>query len=201
MAAISSRSPGHSENAVALGGGSNAIPASGVALLSHEPALWIRSIHASAAWNSVGALMLEYRLDADLGSLRIPRTGAGERIDGLWHHTCFEAFVQGCDAPAYREFNFSPSGAWQAYAFSDYRQGGPLALSAAPRIECTETGALRLCALVSPPDLPPGQCLRLGLTAVLESEAGKLFYWALAHPPGRPDFHHTGGFALELVRP
>ena len=201
MAAISSRSPGHPGNPLALGGGSDAISVSGVALLSHEPALWIRSIHASAAWNSVGALMLEYRLDADLGSLRIPRTGAGERIDGLWHHTCFEAFVQGCDAPAYREFNFSPSGAWQAYAFSDYRQGGPLALSAAPRIECTETGALRLCALVSPPDLPPGQCLRLGLTAVLESEAGKLFYWALAHPPGRPDFHNTCGVALELVRP
>ena len=171
------------------------------ALLCHEPAPWIRSIRASAGWDTVGALLLDYRLDADLARLRIPKTGAGERSDRLWRHTCFEAFVQGCDAPAYREFNFSPSGAWQAYAFSDYRQGGPLALSAAPRSECTETGALRLCALVSPPDLPPGQCLRLGLTAVLESEAGKLFYWALAHPPGRPDFHNTCGFALELVRP
>ncbi len=186
---------------MALGGGSDAIPVLGIALLCHEPAQWIRSIHASAVWDSVGALVFDYWLDADLGYLRIPSTGAGERIDGLWRHTCFEAFVQGCDAPAYREFNFSPSGAWQTYAFSGYRQGGPLALSAAPRIECAGAGALRLSALVSPPDLPPGRCLRLGLSAVIESEAGKLSYWALAHPPGRPDFHHTGGFALELVRP
>ncbi len=171
------------------------------ALLCHEPAPWIRSIRASAGWDTVGALLLDYRLDADLARLRIPKTGAGERSDRLWRHTCFEAFVQGCDAPAYREFNFAPSGAWQAYAFSDYRQGGPRASSLAPRIESAEAGDLRVSVLVSPADLPPGKRLRLGLSAVVESEAGDLSYWALAHPPGRPDFHHAAGFALELDRP
>ena len=32
----------------------------------------------------------------------------------------------------------------------------------------------------------------------IEDEAGALSYWALRHPPGKPDFHHPAGFALEL---
>jgi hypothetical protein len=28
--------------------------------------------------------------------------------------------------------------------------------------------------------------------------SGALSYWALRHPPGKPDFHHPAGFALEL---
>jgi hypothetical protein len=39
---------------------------------------------------------------------------------------------------------------------------------------------------------------RLGLSAVIEDTRGSLSYWALAHPPGKPDFHHADGFALEL---
>jgi hypothetical protein len=33
---------------------------------------------------------------------------------------------------------------------------------------------------------------------VIEDADGSLSYWALAHPPGRPDFHHTEAFALDL---
>ncbi len=40
--------------------------------------------------------------------------------------------------------------------------------------------------------------LRLGLSAVLEMKDGSLSYWALAHPPGKPDFHHPDSFALTL---
>ncbi|MGH8770025.1 MAG: hypothetical protein ACREV2_02415, partial [Burkholderiales bacterium] len=40
--------------------------------------------------------------------------------------------------------------------------------------------------------------LKLALTAVIEDENGKLSYWALEHPPGKPDFHHQVAFALEL---
>jgi hypothetical protein len=39
---------------------------------------------------------------------------------------------------------------------------------------------------------------------VIEETNGRLSYWALAHPPGKPDFHHSDCFALELpavVRP
>ena len=40
--------------------------------------------------------------------------------------------------------------------------------------------------------------LLLGLAAVIESGNGDLSYWALKHPPGKPDFHHAHGFVYEV---
>jgi hypothetical protein len=37
---------------------------------------------------------------------------------------------------------------------------------------------------------------RLGLAAVLEETNGHKSYWALAHPPGKADFHHSDCFTL-----
>jgi hypothetical protein len=34
---------------------------------------------------------------------------------------------------------------------------------------------------------------------VIEETNGAKSYWALKHPPGKPDFHHADGFVLELV--
>jgi len=39
---------------------------------------------------------------------------------------------------------------------------------------------------------------RLGLSAVIEDVTGGKSYWALAHPPGDPDFHHSVCFAREV---
>jgi hypothetical protein len=39
---------------------------------------------------------------------------------------------------------------------------------------------------------------QLGLSAVIEEKIARKTYWALRHPPGRPDFHHSDGFALEI---
>jgi hypothetical protein len=47
-------------------------------------------------------------------------------------------------------------------------------------------------------DLSREASWRLGLSAVIEDISGGMSYWALAHPPGRPDFHHADGFALEF---
>ncbi len=41
----------------------------------------------------------------------------------------------------------------------------------------------------------------LGVSAVVETKEGSLSYWALAHPPGKPDFHHPDSFALTLPPP
>ena len=60
---------------------------------------------------------------------------------------------------------------------------------------------LGLEAEISRDFLPPGNSLRLGLSAVVEDADGGLSYWALRHPPGKPDFHHTDAFALQLVQP
>ena len=48
------------------------------------------------------------------------------------------------------------------------------------------------------PGLRPDVCLSLGLSAVIENLSGSLSYWALKHPPGKPDFHHADAFALEF---
>jgi hypothetical protein len=48
------------------------------------------------------------------------------------------------------------------------------------------------------PGLPGDAPWRLGLSAVIEEAGGGLSYWALAHPPGKADFHHSDCFALEL---
>jgi hypothetical protein len=46
--------------------------------------------------------------------------------------------------------------------------------------------------------LPRDAPWRLGLSAVIEETSGRKSYWALAHPPGKPDFHHADCFAYEL---
>ena len=45
------------------------------------------------------------------------------RQDHLWQTTCFEFFLGLTDQSDYWEFNLSPSGHWNCYRFSDYRQG------------------------------------------------------------------------------
>ena len=104
--------------------------------------------------------------------------------------------------PGYREFNFSPSSEWTAYAFHGYREEAGLGIELDPGIEVRRTGTrLELDAELHRAFLPPGRSLRLGLSAVIEDADGVLSYWALQHPPGKPDFHHTDAFALQRVQP
>lgn len=146
-----------------------------------------------------GGVRLTYWLAGDLVRLRLPGPGPRQRSDGLWRHTCFEAFVAGADTSAYCEFNFSPSGAWAAYAFSDYREGmTPLAMLA-PEIGTRRVDAGLELAVTLPADvLPPVSPLRLGISAVIETADGGIAYWALGHAPGQPDFHHPDTFILDL---
>jgi len=161
---------------------------------------YIESIAVEVTVLPTGALQLIYTLTGNLAAIRIPCIAPARRTDGLWQHTCFEVFIRAADSPAYREFNFSPSGLWQAYAFTDYRDGGLLEPAAGPSIECfTQPGRLTLHATIQPDDLPPGNRLRLGLTAVIEAADGAISYWALHHAAGKPDFHHPDTFALEIT--
>ncbi len=166
------------------------------------PSLTVSGIEVAANFTQSGALTLTYTLTADLKQLLIPAPTTTTRADNLWRHTCFEAFIQGGDAPAYREFNFSPSGQWQAYTFTGYRQGGLLEPAPVPTLSRNESGdQLTLECLLPVEALPKGKQLLLGLTAVIEASGGTLSYWSLRHPPGKPDFHHTDGFILSLDRP
>jgi hypothetical protein len=163
------------------------------------PSRAIRAVGVAAGGTAGGALALRFALEGDLSAVRIPEPRPSRRVDGLWRHTCFEAFVMAGEGPGYREFNFSPSGEWAATAFRGYRDGGEPAVEPGPEIEVRRRGErLELDAEIRPECLPPGRSLRLGLCAVVEDAHGELTYWALRHPPGQPDFHHSDAFVLSL---
>ena len=149
-----------------------------------------------------GALALRYIVTGEIGVLRLPPVAASARADELWRSTCFEAFVRAPSAAVYYEFNFSPSTQWAAYRFDDYREGmRAVSEIDAPRIDAQSNDAgleLRVTLDLDRLDLPRDAPWRLGLSAVIEETNGCKSYWALAHPPGKPDFHHSDCFALEL---
>jgi hypothetical protein len=151
---------------------------------------------------SDGALAVAFSLEGQIDVLRIPPAQSPRRSDLLWLHTCFEAFVALPGEPGYRELNFAPSGEWAAYGFRRYRERVPLDWEPDPVIVvCRTRTRLELSATVRlfGPALPPPRApLRFALSAVIEGLDGKLSFWALKHPPGKPDFHHPDAFALEL---
>jgi hypothetical protein len=163
-------------------------------------------IEAQVGWTSADRLSLSYCLRGDTSRIRIPALRPARRADGLWRHTCFEAFIAVKKMPEYYEFNFSPSGEWAAYYFREYRDGAPFPNEdIAPNIIARlEADRLALDAVV-PVDrikrLRQNLGLCLGLCAVIEENNGEVSYWALKHPLGRPDFHRGDGFTLEIEAP
>jgi hypothetical protein len=171
-------------------------------LLRHldSPGLGIRSLDVAVDRQPDGGLILRYTLTGALEALRISAPKPPIREEGLWRTTCLECFIRAGDGPAYREYNFAPSGAWQAYAFSEYRKGEALETEAAPEVRC-EAGPLQLCLTARlPAALLPPEPGRMALSAVLQSRDGRLAYWALRHPEGKADFHHNDGFVLNCPR-
>jgi hypothetical protein len=155
-----------------------------------------------------GGAVFEYHLeDSRLDRLRLPAPAAPGPADGLWQHTCFEAFVGVEGEPGYREYNFSPSGQWAVYAFRAYRERiEDFQPGAAPEIRClAREDGLTLEARVPAAALPavaPGTELQIGLAAVIERAndglEGGLEYWAVHHAGAEPDFHARESFVLML---
>ena len=166
------------------------------------PNATVRSVEVSARLQE-GTLSLTYELQGDIAAIRVPAIGAPALADGLWQHTCFEAFVAAEVVGPYHELNFAPSRQWAAYAFERYRVRKPFAAEAvAPEITTRkDADRLILEARVILDRLSPAYAraaFRLGIAAVVESADGTLDYWALLHPPGKPDFHHPDTFALRI---
>ena len=163
----------------------------------------VTRIEVDLARPHAGSLLLSYSVTGKIADLRLPPMVTPARTDELWRHTCFEAFVGTSTDSAYYEFNFAPSTHWAAYRFSSYRSGMCVATEiSAPQIEVqsrpesfTLQASVELDSLLA---LPRGAGWRLGLSAVIEETSGRKSYWALAHPPGKPDFHHSDCFALEF---
>ncbi|MES2754401.1 MAG: DOMON-like domain-containing protein [Pseudomonadota bacterium] len=133
-------------------------------------------------------LLLEYQIEM-LADVTFADAPPG-RADGLWQHTCFEAFIAGAGT-GYLEFNFAPSGAWAAYVFDDYRAGIRNA-DVVPRVTWIDG---KLAAQV---DVATAGDWQVNLSAIIEETDGTKSYWALAHPDGPPDFHDPACFVLDL---
>jgi len=165
-----------------------------------SPASAIEGIHVTVTCLPGARLTLQYRLSGDISALVLPALAPPERADDLWKTTCFEAFLKRPDGDQYSEFNFSPSTRWAVYVFDDYRAGmRPLASVVVSRTDMRiDTGGFDLGIVVdlSGTRMPWQESdLLIGLSAVIETRDGARSYWALAHPPGEPDFHHGDCFA------
>jgi hypothetical protein len=165
------------------------------------PADYVSAVTAHVDRLSADLLVVYYQIEGDIDQLQLPAQRRSAHTDGLWQHTCFEAFVREKDARNYVELNFSPSSEWAIYRFADYRRGmTAVEPQQAPKIICRRReNRLEADVDVHLSGLLPRAELQLGLAAVLEDQQGRISYWALAHAPGNADFHHDAGFVLPLA--
>jgi hypothetical protein len=118
------------------------------------------------------------------------------RQDYLWEDTCFEIFIGVKDEDFYREINLSPSQAWQAYAFEEYRYPESMPPQLAHDIELNQLKrthyglnvSLDLTEFMLKHQLKWAD-LFIGLTAVLNTSKGHK-YFAMQHSSPEADFHN-----------
>jgi len=161
----------------------------------------VEAVSANFMEFTTNTMVVEFSVKSP-SQLILPPEKGPVRSDGLWRTTCFEVLLQQDGDPTYFELNFSPSLAWAAYAFDAYRDGmRELPVTLPPDIEiASPDGHYFLFAEFETwPHLVNAR--RLGFSAVIEERDGTKSYWALAHPPGPPDFHHPDCFALALPPP
>jgi hypothetical protein len=166
------------------------------------PCAALESVQVDIA-RHLDTLRIGYTLAGRIDALRVPVAIAPVRSDGLWRHLCCELFIRRAGEAGYREFNFSPSGEWAAYAFSSYRAGmTPLGLARRPMISVQSSANRWHLQVLCPVNATDGALeharLMFGCGVVVEELRGGLSYWALRHPPGKPDFHHGDGFMGEM---
>jgi hypothetical protein len=149
-----------------------------------------------------GRLVLDYLTEGRISDVRVPLLAAPSRAHELWKHTCMEAFVRPAGGAGYCELNFAPSGQWAAYLFDAYRAGMRDATDLSPPIITMgrADAKLWLRAQVRLDNLAgfADAAWHIAISAVIEEANGQRSYWALKHAQGRPDFHHSDGFALEI---
>jgi hypothetical protein len=149
------------------------------------------------------SLPVQFRVEGDAARLQLPPSGLARRADGLWQHSCFEAFLSVGPNGSYHEFNLAPSGEWALYRFGVRRGERSFPEVPEPRIAfrrladgCELSATLPVSAL---PELAVASGIHAGFAAVIESGDGALSYWALAHAGPAPDFHDPSTFTLRVL--
>jgi hypothetical protein len=154
-------------------------------------------LEGEAVWRD-GRLQGRFALRCRAESLRWPAMALPPaRCDGLWQSTCLEAFIAAKGHTAYWEVNLAPSGDWNVYALSDYRENlRPVAeITSLPYVLRRTENELQLeFQLDLSRWIPPTQPLEISLTAVLDDPGHGLSYWAWRHCGEQPDFHRRDSF-------
>lgn len=142
-------------------------------------------------------LSLTYTLEGDWTNFVFPDAAHPvPPMDALWEHSCCELFWRRANAKAYREYNFSTSQQWAAYAFSAYRQQKNRPPPAPRNLNWIRNDSLITLQVEIPIS---ADSLQFAFAVILERVSNRnMLYYALCHPPGRPDFHHPNNFALTL---
>jgi hypothetical protein len=168
-----------------------------------SPCAAVAKIEVEVAQPRANRLDLTYIVAGKIGDVRIPEAMPASRGDKLWQHTCFEVFVRASSGDGYYEFNFSPSTQWAAYRFNSHRSGMSLPAEVGG-FAIDGQGSPGRYALQTSVDLdrlsglPRTEFWLLGLSVIIEETSGRMSYWALAHPPGKADFHHIDCFAHRI---
>src|ERR1700752_2603057 len=98
-----------------------------------SPAGAVKSIRAAMLRGPDGSWRFRYEIRGNIRRLPLPTPRSPQRSDGLWQHSCFEAFLRVANADSYHEFNFAPSGDWAVYRFTVRRAGRSNPALASPR--------------------------------------------------------------------
>lgn len=168
-----------------------------------SPCAAVTSIEVEVTRPRSDHLELSYIVTGQMSGIRMPAVVAASRGEKLWQHTCFEVFVRASSGAGYYEFNFSPSTQWAAYRFGNHRSGMSLPAEvdgfaidgqgdSGRYILQTSLELDRLSGLARTENW------LLGLSVIIEEASGQKSYWALAHPPGKPDFHHADCFTHRI---
>jgi len=147
------------------------------------------------------ALQVQYSLSGQIDQVLLSALKSIPcRRDNLWQTTCFELFFAVQGSPQYWEVNLAPSGDWNVYTFTGYRQGmkEEKAITSLPCGQSCSTDRYQLVVDVPLAALvAPNQSLELALCAVLEINGQRHFY-ALTHHGSQPDFHARESFVINI---
>ena len=148
-------------------------------------------------------LQVSWQLTGQLEQFDWPvRNEPAGRETGLWKSTCFEFFVSDPKSTPYYEFNFSPSGNWQSFSFSDYRTNmhscSNLVLREQQVARYPQEITINISVECSIAENVTKK-LKAGICAILLDRQGVYHYYALRHGNCKPDFHSKSDHSLILV--
>ena len=166
---------------------------------NNEPHLNGITLTGQARW-SEGNLTLHFHLQHKGDDVLLPPSEESiQRTDGLWEHTCFEAFVSQDDQQSYYEINLCPNGNWNMYRLTGYRENlqPEASIERMPvEINLTESSLELSCNISLDSLVEKDKPLEISLTAVLEHPVKGCSFWAWKHSGKEADFHLRDSLTL-----